>query len=204
MRFVYPEGAIPVDQDEEAALIPDHITIQAELNEWESQNIQRAVNWARSRKRSDVLTSAFVRKLHQRMFDQTWEWAGQYRQSDKNIGRPWEQIAVEVHNLLMDVEYWLTDAGLSIEEAAVRLHHRMVEIHPFVNGNGRHARLLADVLLSNHDRPPIEWGGKDLDAPGEARTAYLQALRAADEGSYEPLLAYTRSKSGDPSDSDDA
>ncbi len=190
MSFVYPKGATPIDPDEAQALIPDHITTQSELNEWESQNIQKAVTWSLSRKRTGVLTAGFVNELHRRMFDQTWEWAGAYRRSDKNIGVPWEQVAVEVHKLLGDAGFWLAEAVYSVQESAIRLHHRMAVIHPFVNGNGRHARLLADVLLYNCDLPRIKWGGSELDTPGEARSNYLQALRAADQGDYAQLLSY--------------
>jgi len=189
MRFVYPEGATPIDPDEAQALIPGHLTTQSELNEWESQNIQKAVTWSLSRKRTGVLTANFVNVLHRRMFDQTWEWAGAYRRSDKNIGVPWEQVAVEVHKLLGDAGFWLAESVYSVQESAIRLHHRMVVIHPFVNGNGRHARLLADVLLYNRDLPRIKWGGFELDAPGKARSNYLQALRAADQGDYGQLLS---------------
>jgi Fic-DOC domain mobile mystery protein B len=190
MRFVYPEGATPVDPDEAQALIPGHITIQSELNEWESQNIQKAVTWGLSRKRTGDLTAEFVRELHRRMFDQTWEWAGAYRRSDKNIGVPWEQVAVGVHKLLRDADVWLRESVYSVQESAIRLHHRVVAIHPFVNGNGRHARLLADVLLYNRDLPRIEWGGSEIDKPGAPRFNYLQALRAADQGDYALLLSY--------------
>ena len=179
----------PIDLDEAQALIPGHITVQSELNEWESQNIQKAVTWSLSRKRSDVLAAEFVRELHRRMFDQTWAWAGAYRRSHKNIGVPWEQVSVEVHKLLRDADVWLTQSVYSVQESAIRLHHRMVVIHPFVNGNGRHARLLADVLLYNHDLPRIKWRGSELDTPGEARANYLQALRAADQGNYALLLS---------------
>ncbi len=190
MRFVYPEGATPIDPDEAPALIPGHITTQSELNEWESQNIQKAVTWSLSRKRTGVLTAEFVNTLHRRMFDQTWEWAGAYSRSDKNMGVPWEQVVVEVHKLLRDADFWLAESVYSVQESAIRLHHRMVVIHPFVNGNGRHARLLADVLLYNRDLPRIKWGGSELDTPGEARSNYLQALRAADQGGYAQLLSY--------------
>ncbi len=190
MRLEYPKGATPIDPDEAQALIPGHITAQSELNEWESQNIQKAVTWSLSRRRTGVLTAEFVNELHRRMFDQTWEWAGAYRRSDKNMGVPWEQVAVEVHKLLGDAGFWLAESVYSVQESAIRLHYRMVMIHPFVNGNGRHARLLADVLLYNRDLPRIKWGGSELDTPGEARSNYLQALRAADQGDYAQLLSY--------------
>ena len=192
MKFTYPEGATPIDQDEAAGLIPDHITVQRELNEWESQNIRKAMSWSLSRKRHDVLTLDYVKELHRRMFDETWTWAGTFRKSDKNIGVAWEQVAVEIHKLLDDARYWLEEKVYSLPETAVRLHYRMVAIHPFINGNGRHARLFADVFLYNHDYPRIDWGGAHLDSAGTVRERYISALRAADAGDFGPLLEYVR------------
>ncbi len=157
MKFGNPEGATPIDADEERDLLPGHITIQRELNEWESQNIQKATVWGLSRKRGNLLTPGFVRDLHRRMFDETWAWAGEFRRSDKNIGVAWEQVPMEIRKLMDDARYWLAGSTFSVEEAAVRVHYRMVSIHPFANGNGRHARLFADILLFTHDLPRIEW-----------------------------------------------
>ncbi|MFC1628731.1 mobile mystery protein B [Gemmatimonadota bacterium] len=192
MRFVYPEGATPIDEDEAAGLIPDHVTLQRELNEWESQNIQKAMSWSLSRKRNHVLTLDFVRNLHKRMFNETWTWAGQFRKSDKNIGVGWDQIAVETQKLLDDTRWWLDESVYSIQESALRLHYRMVTVHPFVNGNGRHARLLADILLFNNGKPGINWGATSLDSTGTARKRYIDALRAADADDIEPLLSFIR------------
>jgi len=190
MKFVYPEGATPIDGDEAYALIPSHITTQRELNEWESQNIQKATIWGLSRKRSDLLSLGFVKELHNRMFNETWAWAGKFRQTDKNIGVAWEQVPVEILKLVHDVEHWLTESVFSVEESAIRLHFRMVSIHPFPNGNGRHARLLADILLYNHDLPRIDWGKESLDFTGTTRERYIAALRAADRGDFSQLLSY--------------
>ena len=192
MKLIFPEDATPLDPDESDALIPRHITTRSELTEWESRNIRKAAVWSLSRKRSDVLTAQFTRELHRRMFDQTWEWAGRFRQSDKNIGVPWDHVPVEIHKLLGDVAFWLEEPAWPVRESAIRLHHRMVKIHPFVNGNGRHARLMADVLLYNHHRSPIDWGGRGLDSPGDIRARYLNSLRAADRGEFGPLLAYAQ------------
>ncbi len=189
MRFDYPEGATPIDENEAAGLIPGHITTQPELNEWENQNILHAEQWGFSRRRRDILSLGFVQELHRRMFDETWQWAGQFRRSDKNIGVAWEQISVEVRKLLDDVRFWLEASTYSIQESAVRLHHRLVWIHPFVNGNGRHARLYADLVLYNHGLPRIDWGGGS-GPEGPARKQYIEAMRAADRGDYGPLLSY--------------
>lgn len=190
MKLIYPEGATPIDPDEANGLIPDHITLQRELNEWESQNIQKAVAWGFSRKRSHVLTVEFVKDLHRRMFDETWNWAGVFRRSDKNIGVPWTHVPEETRKLLDDAKYGLTESVYGVAEAAVRLHYRLVSIHLFPNGNGRHARLLADIVLYNHDLPRIDWGPESLDAPGDVRERYMVALREADGGRFDGLLSY--------------
>jgi len=190
MKFVYPDGATPIDADEAEALLPEHITTQRELNAWESLNILQATRWGLSRKRADYLSSEFVRVLHRQMFNETWAWAGTYRKSDKNIGVPWQAVATEVSKAIGDARYWLDEAVYDKTESALRLHYRIVVIHPFVNGNGRHARLLADILLFNLDQSPIRWGGTELDSTSEKRSRYLTALRSADCGDFAPLLSY--------------
>ncbi len=182
-----PQGATPVDPDEADALLPAHIQTRTELNLWEQANILEAVRWA-ERARVQAVSEATIRELHRRMFDETWAWAGQYRTSDKNIGVFWATISTEVRNLLDDAQYWLDHGTFSIDEAAVRLHHRLVKVHPFPNGNGRHARLWCDMVLRENGRPPFEWRSRELDSDGEARRAYIEALQAADGHDYDSLM----------------
>jgi Fic-DOC domain mobile mystery protein B len=127
------------------------------------------------------------------MFDQTWKWAGQYRRTEKNIGIPAYQTREQLGVLLGDVRYWIEHGTYSPDEIAVRFHHRLVVIHPFPNGNGRHARLIADVLAIKMGRPAFTWGATDLVRPGEARAQYLEAIRAADKGEMQTLIAFARS-----------
>lgn len=180
-------GATPVDPGEAEALLPGHITTRDELNEWEQANIAEAVLWTR-RTRLDPFLPRTVTELHRRMFDQTWEWAGRFRDSNKTIGCPKEQIAEELKKLLDDGRYWMVEETYPAREAAIRLHHRMVWVHPFPNGNGRHARLWVDLVLSREGEDLIEWGA-GLDQAGEARERYIAGLRAADRGDYGPLLS---------------
>ncbi len=182
-----PEGATPIDPDEAGELLPGHIRTRTELNEWEQQNILRAAVWLR-RARIEVLSEEFIRELHRRMFDQTWTWAGTYRRSDKNIGVPWHQVPVGVRNLVKDGRYWIKHRAYPLDEAALRLHHRLVMVHLFPNGNGRHARLWCDTLLKKHGRPPFAWKNRELNNIRDARTAYISALRAADTHHLEPLF----------------
>lgn len=188
----YAPGATPLDADELASLIPGHITTQGELNEWEQLNIVQGDTWAR-KQRKEILDEGFLRRLHKQMFGETWRWAGTFRKSDKNIGVDWLRIGVEVKNLLDDVRYQIENNSLPPDEIAVRFHHRLVAIHPFPNGNGRHARLMADLLAERLGRPRFTWGSASLVDANETRQRYIAALQAADARDIAPLLAFARS-----------
>ena len=188
----YPPGATPLDADELANLIPGHITTQGELNEWEQLNILQGEAWAR-KQRQEILQEAYVRKLHERMFGETWRWAGEFRKSDKNLGVDWLKIGVELKKLLDDVRYQVEHGSYPADEIVVRFHHRLVAIHPFPNGNGRHARLMADLLAERLGHPRFSWGSRSLVDASETRQRYIAALQAADARDYGPLLAFARS-----------
>ncbi len=184
------EGTTPLDPDEAQGLIPTHITTLEELNEWEQVNIVRGKRWTFSRLKGDILLPAFVRELHGRMFDETWEWAGQYRTTDKNIGIAWRDVPVAVHDLCDDVSCWLEEHVYAVDEAAARFHYQLAHIHPFPNGNGRHTRLITDVLLRSKGHSPFTWGGGDPRGPGNLRQEYIAALRAADGHDFKPLFRF--------------
>ncbi len=188
----YPSGATPLDADERASLIPRHITTQGELNEWEQLNIQHGEAWAR-KQRKEILDETFLRQLHRKMFGETWRWAGEFRKSDKNIGVDWLTISVELRKLFDDVRYQLEHGSYAPDEIAVRFHHRLVAIHPFPNGNGRHARLMADLLAERLGQPRFTWGSRSLVDTSETRQRYISTLQAADAHDYAPLLAFARS-----------
>ncbi|MGE0031280.1 MAG: mobile mystery protein B [Steroidobacteraceae bacterium] len=185
-----PGGATPLDPDEARALIPSHIGTQAELNEWEHDNILEGERWAFARRRKNFLTAEFLQRLHRKMFGATWKWAGQWRMTEKNIGIAPDRIPGAVRQLLQDVAAQLEAHSYPIREIAARLHHRLVQIHPFANGNGRLARTYADVLLFTHGEARFRWGDNDLIAPGVAREQYIAALRAAVARDYGPLLRF--------------
>lgn len=193
ITFEYPEGATPLDLDEAQGLRLTHITTRGELDRWEKDNIIQALAWLDRTKPSDILNELFIKNLHHRMFGDVWKWAGQFRQSDKNIGGPWHQVPMSVRNLCDDARLWLELRDESPDQIAVRFHHRLVSIHPFANGNGRHARLLTDVLLGNVLKcPKFTWGSEDLSKAGDVRHKYITALHAADQQNYGPLLAFAR------------
>ena len=192
VNFEYPPGATPLDADELSCLIPGHIATQGELNEWEQLNIAHGEEWA-LRQRKDILDDAFVRQLHHRMFGETWSWAGGYRTTDKNLGVEWQQIGVKLRDLINDVRYQIEQASYTPDEIATRFHHRLVAIHPFPNGNGRHARMMADLLIQKLGQPRFSWGSKSLNEASETRARYIEALRAADNGDIKLLMDFVRS-----------
>ena len=194
MILKYPEGSTPLNADESAGLIPQHITIQSELNTWEEANIIEGERWAFRQKAAPLLTEGFVRSLHKKMFDQTWEWAGTFRSSNKNIGVDWLQVSTQLRNLLDNTQYQLEHNVYPVHELAVRFHHQLVLIHPFPNGNGRHARLMADLLLVSCGQPRLTWGSRTLlTESSDIRKQYIDALRKADRGDIKMLLSISNS-----------
>jgi Fic-DOC domain mobile mystery protein B len=195
MEFHYAPGATPIDPDEAAGLVPTHITTQGDLNAWEQINIAQGDRWAARQKKRDLLEEGFIRGLHRHMFDKTWQWAGTFRKSDKNIGVDWTQVAVKLSNLLENTKYQIDNQVFDAYEIAVRFHHQLVWIHAFPNGNGRHARLMADLLALRLGSQRLTWGGGEtfIASAGVLRDRYLVALRAADQGQFEDLIAFARS-----------
>jgi Fic-DOC domain mobile mystery protein B len=188
-----PEGATPLDPDESEGLIPAHIITRAELNEAEEANIAQGYAWGvKAVRRRDPLDERFVYELHRRMFSDVWEWAGTVRRSNKNIGIDRFHVRPAVRDLMADAVVWRASSVYPPPEIAVRLHHRLVAIHPFPNGNGRHARVMADLYMMREGLRPLSWGFSpgSLATTGTIRTDYITALRAADRGDTAPLVAF--------------
>ena len=192
MKMEYLDGETPLDPDEMEGLKHPHIQTRGELNQLEQHNIQEGYKWlARQRKHKDLLTETFILDLHKQMLGQVWSWAGSFRHTEKNIGVDPLDIGVELRKLLDDARYWVEHETYNREEFAARFHHRLVKIHPFPNGNGRHARIMTDVILETIlDVLPIEWGARTLDVEGEHRQNYINALRAADGDDYRALIDF--------------
>ena len=187
------EANTPLTPDGREGLIPTYITTLAELNDAEQENIAEADLWAFARKRADVVAAEFLMSLHRRMLRRVWKWAGTQRTSELNIGVAPHQIAVDLHALIGDVRYWIENGTYPADEIAIRFHHRLVAIHPFPNGNGRHARLAADLLIVQLGGSRFSWGRENLVDAAEARRAYVNSLQTADDHNIEPLLVFARS-----------
>ncbi|MBL0318160.1 MAG: mobile mystery protein B [Alphaproteobacteria bacterium] len=196
MQYHYIAGQTPLDEEEKRDLIPSLVT-REDLDAFEQENILEARKWVMQKAtlaKLDVFTEKFLLNLHKRMYGHVWKWAGTFRKSNKNIGVDRIYITTELHQLLGDAAYWLENKTYPISDLAVIFHHRLVKIHLFPNGNGRHARMCADVIIAKFGGEKLSWGGNsDLTKPDEIRTRYIAALREADAGNYEPILAFARS-----------
>lgn len=193
MKLDRPQDATPIRPEDLADLIPD-LKSQEELNDFEQKNIALAEQWAPKSRglKKGFPSNETLKLLHKKMFDKTWKWAGEFRIKELSIGIEWSQISTEVKKLCDDVHYWIEHETYPWNEIAARFHHRLVFIHPFMNGNGRHARLATEILLSEHGQEVFTWGSERIDKRGQTRDDYVTALKAADKGNYQPLIKFVR------------
>lgn len=191
--FEADDNSTPLTAEEKDGLKLKWITLRSELNEAEARNIAEAQIWLAMNKNKDVLSDSFLRNLHKKMFGNVWKWAGKYRETERNIGVAPYQIPIKLMQLFDDVKFWISNNTYSNHEIAVRLHHRLVQIHPFPNGNGRVSRLMADLASSQLEGKALYWGDVNLVNVSEIRTKYIAALRKADAGDYSDLLNFTKS-----------
>jgi Fic-DOC domain mobile mystery protein B len=190
--FEEPGDATPLTDEEKRGLIPAHITYRHELNEAEQENIARAQDWALDRPR-DPVSEKFIKDLHRRMLGDVWRWAGEFRTSERNLGIPFYEIPVALRQLVDETKAWIEYKAYAPDEIAVRFHHRLVQIHAFPNGNGRHARLMADLLVMRLGGERFSWGRASLQDAGAVRKRHITALQAADNHDTGPLMAFARS-----------
>ncbi|WP_118950771.1 mobile mystery protein B [Taibaiella helva] len=192
----YIDGQTPLDEGEKEGLLIPTIATRGELDEFEQQNIEQAVLWSlnRSFKVENVFTEEFLKAVHKRMYSNVWAWAGEFRKTNKNIGVDKYQIPTELRYLLDDVKFWYANGIYSPDETTIRFKHRLVSIHCFPNGNGRHSRLMADIVIEKiYKRPHYTWGAGNLAEQGDQRNVYLSAIKEADKGDIQPLINFARS-----------
>ena len=189
--FEADDNSTPLTAEEKDGLKLKWITLHSELNEAEARNIAQAQIWLMSNKNKDIFSDTFLRELHKKMFGDVWKWAGVYRTSERNIGVAPYQIPIKLMQLFDDVKFWIENKTYSNREIAVRLHHKLVQIHPFPNGNGRVSRLMADLVLEKLEGTKLYWGNTNLVNVSEVRSSYIAALRKADDGDYADLMEFT-------------
>ena len=196
LEIKYIEGQTPLAEEENEGLIVRAIETRKELDEAEQRNIGNAIEWSLriSSQLDEILSEEFIKRVHRKMFDDVWKWAGSYRTTNKNLGVDKFDIPVELRKVSDDCKYWIENKSFTADEIAVRFKHRVVIVHPFANGNGRHSRLIGDILVNKYFKQPVfSWGSKSMIKPNDTREKYLSALRKADNGNYEDLIVFAKS-----------
>lgn len=195
LEFIYQLNQTPLDEDEKQGLKINSITTQQELDEFEQLNIEKALEWVIDKKLTSekILTEKFVKDLHQKMYGDIWKWAGKFRKSEKNIGIKWQLIGIELKNLLGDTKYWIANQTFSPQEISIRFKHRLVAIHCFPNGNGRHSRVMADIIIEDIFKAEIfSWQKSNMVKADQTRKKYIAALKEADIGNINPLIKFAK------------
>jgi len=197
LNLTYIEGQTPLDPDEKEGLLIPTITTREELDAFEQLNIEKAYQkylLKRRLKSENILSEDFVLKLHKDMYGDVWAWAGTYRKTNKNMGVDIFQIGTQLRQLIDDCQYWIHNKTYDSEKTAIYFKHRLVAIHPFPNGNGRHSRMIADIMIKYiFNNPVFSWGRLNLVSKSQTRSAYIQALKKADNGDIIPLLDFALS-----------
>ena len=191
----YVLGQTKLSNEELEGLKIKSIANRAELDEFEQLNIEKAIEWTLSLKikPEQLFTEKFILNIHKKMYSDVWKWAGSFRKSEKNIGIKSYSISIELKKLLDDALYWFENKTYYNEEIAIRFKHRIVSIHCFPNGNGRHSRLIADLIMTKlFNKPYFTWGNSNLVKASEVRAMYIKALQAADKQNYLPLISFAK------------
>jgi Fic-DOC domain mobile mystery protein B len=195
IELAYEEGQTPLNEEEKEGLLLKSITTNGELNELEQLNIEKAIEWiiGLKLKKERILTEAFIKTLHKKMLGKVWRWAGEFRKSEKNIGAKWINIPVNLRTLLDDTHFWIENKTFPADEIAIRFKHRLVSIHCFPNGNGRHSRLMADILIESVFKETIfSWNQSNMIKANETRAEYIKSIREADKGNIDSLIRFAR------------
>ena len=195
LELVYDDGQTPLSEEEKEGLLIKSITTHGDLDEHEQLNIEDAIAWTMSLKlkKDQILTEDFIKKLHKKMLGKVWRWAGEFRRSEKNIGVKWINIGIELRTLLGDTDYWIENKTYSPDEIAIRFKHRLVNIHCFPNGNGRHSRIMADIIIESIFGEDIfTWNHSNMVQANETRAEYIRSIREGDKGNIMPLINFAR------------
>lgn len=195
LELVYEDGQTPLSEEEKEGLLIKTITTHGELDEYEQLNIEKAIQWIMRQKlkKETILTEEFIKALHKRMLGEVWSWAGEFRRSEKNIGVSWIKIGMELKVLLDDTLYWINNETYPPDEIAIRFKHRLVNIHCFPNGNGRHSRIMADIIIESVFGDPVfSWNHSNMVKADETRKSYITAIREGDKGDIKPLMTFAR------------
>ena len=194
-----PEGATPLDDI--SGLLREDIRTRGQLDEAEGLNIVSAFEWLERGRLPDLFSVEFHQELHSRMYNQVWSWAGTLRSvtgTRPNIGVAPQMVPLELGRVAMVYNReWEARGQKNLLPFIARYHHALVAVHPFDNGNGRWSRLACDAVVDRLTREtPVVWATNTLEKDSDERSAYIAALKQADQFNYEPLIEYLTELNG--------
>jgi len=195
LNEAFENGETPLEDEEKEGIKIKTISSKSELNEFEQQNIEDALAWItrKNLNQETILSQKFIRQVHHQMFKNVWKWSGKFRKSDKNIGTHHKEISVSLKILCDDTSYWIENKTFEPDEIAIRFKHKLVSIHCFPNGNGRHSRLMADIIIEKvFGEKVFTWGMHSNISSIQLRETYIKSIRAADQNNFAPLLKFCR------------
>jgi Fic-DOC domain mobile mystery protein B len=194
-NFIDRDGATPLDHDQIIGIKLQHLTTMGELDEVEDLNIQKGLEWLNRQKVPDYLSKEFLCKLHEKLFSDVWKWAGKFRTTEVNISRIRSyDVGPQLLNFFEDAKLWIENGKMNWEEIAAEMHHRLVSIHPFPNGNGRTTRIYTEYVLKRNNQPVPSWKASLSSDPAVRRKIYIKALQSADNGNLELLIEFMKEK----------
>ncbi len=196
-NFVHRDGATPLDEEQTRGLKFKHITTLSELDEVEDINIQSGLEWLNGQRNPDYLSIEFLCKLHEKLFGDVWSWAGKFRKIEVNLSKIRSyDVGPQLINLFEDTKLWLQNDKMDWDEISAQLHHRLVSIHPFPNGNGRTTRIFTEFVQRRNGKEITSWMESLKDNPAERRKCYINALKKADNGDMNALVDFMKEKKG--------
>ncbi len=187
------DGQTPLPEELRKGLLQKTIQSIGELDEFEEDNIASGLIWLEKYKRDDYLTHTFWVKLHKKLFDKVWKWAGKIRENE--LQNPYfkmpHQIRTELKKLEDDIQYWISNNTYNHQELAARFHERIETIHPFPNGNGRFGRIITEYICERQNVEVPKWGDLLKDKPTLRRSEYIAALNKTRETKrYDDLIKF--------------
>jgi fido (protein-threonine AMPylation protein) len=182
-------GETPIDPSGLRSPYKKWVKTRRQLAQPEAENIRKATLKYLTGKltcRKAPFDVAWMLRLHHEMLGDVWQWAGQTRRTGCQFGVDWQQIEMQLYGTVEDLEIW--QESMDLLEQSTNLHFRGVWIHPFQDGNGRWARLLANIWLRLNGEPIVEWPAEVSGIESRIRQEYLDCIRHAIDGEMGPLI----------------
>jgi Fic-DOC domain mobile mystery protein B len=194
-NFIDRDGSTPLDPDQITGIKFSHLVNMGELDEVEDLNIQKGLEWLNRQKGDDYISMEFFCKLHEKLFSDVWKWAGKFRKVEVNLSqiRSYD-VGPQLKMFFEDVKIWIESGKMSWDEIAAEMHHRLIAIHPFPNGNGRTTRIYTEYVQKRNKQAVTSWKASLVHDPKERRRSYIKALQQADKGNFQPLIEFMKEK----------